>query len=57
LEKLDFSDSEAAMRELNGIEAILESHFTYEERKIVSALNSLHDPSWTDSEPEFLRSD
>jgi hypothetical protein len=56
LEKLDFSDSTTAMRELNGIEAILESHFTYEERKIVSALNSLGSPWWTSS-PDFLRSD
>jgi hypothetical protein len=57
LEQLDFSDFEEATRELNGIEAIIESHFTYEERKIVAALNSLKDPEWTDSQPEFLRSD
>jgi hypothetical protein len=57
LEKLDFSDSAAATRELNGIEAILESHFTYEERKIVKALDSLDNPEWTDRRPDFTRSD
>jgi hypothetical protein len=34
-------DPEATGRELDGLAAILESHFVYEEKKIVEALNSL----------------
>lgn len=57
LEKLDFTDPADAMREFNGIEAIIESHFGFEERKIVQALNQLNRPEWTESAPEFLQSD
>ncbi len=53
LEQLDFTDQAEAQRELNGIEAIMESHFAYEERKIVEALNALDIPEWDN--PEFLR--
>ncbi|MCE7006243.1 hemerythrin domain-containing protein [Kibdelosporangium philippinense] len=46
LETLDFTNKQEAQRELNGIEAIMESHFAYEERKIVEALNAMENPSW-----------
>ncbi|MDP9869631.1 MULTISPECIES: hemerythrin domain-containing protein [Streptosporangium] len=36
--------------ELDGLAALLESHFGYEERRIVSALNSLNARSWTAAE-------
>ncbi|MBP2323026.1 hypothetical protein JOF56_003411 [Kibdelosporangium banguiense] len=54
LEQLDFTDPEDSLRELNGIEAIIESHFAYEERKIIQALNELNAPEWTADQPKFL---
>ncbi|MBE1465301.1 hemerythrin domain-containing protein [Kibdelosporangium phytohabitans] len=44
LEDVDFTDRPNALREINGVEAIMESHFTFEERKIVDALNSMEFP-------------
>jgi hypothetical protein len=40
--------------ELDGLSALLESHFVYEEKRIVSALNSLDAPDWHAAKPEFL---
>ncbi|MEV0199891.1 hemerythrin domain-containing protein [Nonomuraea sp. NPDC050691] len=40
--------------ELDGLAALVESHFTYEERKIVAALDTLRAPEWTASPPAFL---
>lgn len=47
-------DRVAILRELDGIEVLLELHFFYEEKKIVTALNSLDLPEWRDSTPAFL---
>ena len=52
LADIDFTDQQAALREINGVQAIVESHFTFEERKILDALNSLDDPGW--DSPQFL---
>ncbi|WP_344582583.1 hemerythrin domain-containing protein [Nonomuraea roseoviolacea] len=41
--------------ELDGLAALMESHFTYEERKIAAALDSLDIPGWHDAPPAFLR--
>ncbi|MDW5326050.1 hemerythrin domain-containing protein [Plantactinospora sp. KLBMP9567] len=43
--------------ELEGLSAIMETHFTYEERKLVSVLNSLDLPDWRRDRPTFLHSD
>ena len=43
--------------ELDGLKAIMESHFGYEERSIVKALNALSDQEWTGEPPAFLRTD
>ncbi|WP_206068112.1 hypothetical protein [Nonomuraea composti] len=40
--------------ELDGLAALVESHFTYEERKIAAALNALDVPEWSDAPPAFL---
>ncbi|GAA2632445.1 hemerythrin domain-containing protein [Actinomadura fulvescens] len=50
-------DGEAAKvrAELDGLAAIMESHFTFEERRIVSALDELKVPGWAESRPDFLR--
>ncbi|MFI7637650.1 hemerythrin domain-containing protein [Nonomuraea sp. NPDC049400] len=62
LQKLldDLGNNNAAVQprhvqaELDGLAALLESHFTYEERKIVAALNALDAPGWEDAPPAFL---
>ncbi len=41
--------------EVAGLAAIVASHFAYEERTIVEALNRLDVPEWRDDPPEFLR--
>jgi hypothetical protein len=43
--------------ELDGLRAILESHFGYEERTIAEALNELNAPGWAAEPPAFLRID
>jgi hypothetical protein len=43
--------------ELDGLKAILESHFGYEERSIVEALNTLNAREWSNEPPAFLRTD
>lgn len=44
---------EAAARHLDGLAAILESHFAFEERKIAVALDGLRNPGWGPN-PDFL---
>ncbi|MCN9243718.1 hemerythrin domain-containing protein [Streptomyces sp. RY43-2] len=44
-------------REIDGLAALMETHFVYEEKRIVSALNALDIPAWHDTPPAFLRSD
>ncbi|MBM7785696.1 hemerythrin domain-containing protein [Tenggerimyces flavus] len=51
---LDTGDRVAIGRELDGIAVLLESHFFYEEKKIITALNSLHVPEWERERPAFL---
>ena len=41
------SDPGALVRELDGMTAILESHFSYEERRIAKALDTLGPQAWT----------
>ncbi|MFJ8913192.1 hemerythrin domain-containing protein [Amycolatopsis sp. NPDC102389] len=41
-------------RELDGLTAIMETHFRYEEKRIVEVLNSLDMPEWQESKPSFL---
>ncbi|GAA3211170.1 hypothetical protein [Nonomuraea helvata] len=43
--------------ELDGLSAIMESHFAYEEREIVTALNRLDVPGWHRDVPRFLRTE
>jgi hemerythrin-like domain-containing protein len=54
----DNSDPDAAKQvrdELEGLTALLESHFGYEERRIVSALNSLAPTALASTSPAFVR--
>ncbi|MGK5557384.1 hemerythrin domain-containing protein [Actinomadura kijaniata] len=41
--------------ELDGLMAIVESHFRYEERSIVETLDALDVPEWAGERPAFLR--
>ncbi|XVQ11732.1 hemerythrin domain-containing protein [Spirillospora sp. CA-255316] len=49
------TDPVEARRELDSLAALMETHFVYEEKRIVSALNALDVPDWDRSRPEFLR--
>lgn len=51
------AQGERVRDELDGISALLESHFRYEEKRIVAALNALDAPRWRESRPDFLRRD
>jgi hypothetical protein len=43
--------------EVDGLMAIVDSHFGFEERSIVDALNALDLPAWKADPPAFLRTD
>jgi len=51
------SDPTEFRRELDGLAALVETHFTYEEKRIVAALNALNVPSWHRTRPAFLLTD
>ncbi|MCS7480656.1 hemerythrin domain-containing protein [Umezawaea endophytica] len=40
--------------ELEGLSAIMETHFTYEEKKLLTVLNGLDVPGWRAERPDFL---
>lgn len=48
------ADPAGVRRELDGIAALMETHFVYEEKRIVSALNALDVPDWDRTRPGFL---
>lgn len=55
---LDQETDPAVVRsELDSLAALMETHFVYEEKRIVSALNALNVPGWDRSRPGFLLSD
>ncbi|HWO60059.1 MAG TPA: hemerythrin domain-containing protein [Umezawaea sp.] len=43
--------------ELDGLSAIMETHFTYEEKKLITVLNDLDVPGWRAERPNFLLHD
>ncbi len=49
------TDPVEVRRELDSLAALMETHFVYEEKRIVSALNALDVPGWHGSRPAFLR--
>ncbi|MFA7761433.1 hemerythrin domain-containing protein [Streptomyces sp. NPDC048723] len=51
------SDPTEFRRELDSLAALIETHFVYEEKRIVAALNALDVPSWDRSRPAFLLTD
>ncbi|MFB9678923.1 hemerythrin domain-containing protein [Streptosporangium vulgare] len=56
-------DPVTARREIDSLAALMETHFVYEEKRIVSALNELNTPDisnisdWNRSRPDFLLTD
>lgn len=51
----DEVEAQRVRRELDGLAAIMESHFAFEERQITAALNELKAPGWAESPPDFLK--
>ncbi len=51
------ADPLAVRTELDSLAALMETHFRYKEKKIVSALDALDVPAWEGSVPDFLRTD
>ena len=51
------TDPVEARRELDSLAALMETHFVYEEKRIVAALNELDAPDWDRSRPDFLLTD
>jgi hemerythrin-like domain-containing protein len=51
---LDPERARDARTELDSLAALLETHLTYEERRLAAALNSLRLPDWEASPPGFL---
>jgi hemerythrin-like domain-containing protein len=49
------SEARRVRAELDGLAALLESHFVYEEKRLAAALNSLTVPDWNSPGPDFLR--
>jgi hypothetical protein len=48
--------TEARVRaEMEGLAAIMETHFVYEEKKIVAVLNAMDVPQWRSEPPAFLQ--
>jgi hypothetical protein len=50
-------DSVEVRSELDSLAALMETHFVYEEKRIVSALNALNAADWNRSRPDFLITD
>lgn len=53
----DPATSARVRAELEGLTAIMETHFGYEERKLASVLNATEQPDWRGQTPDFLRTD
>ncbi|GAA0963927.1 hypothetical protein GCM10009550_60610 [Actinocorallia libanotica] len=51
------ADPREVQLELDTLAALMETHFTYEEKRLVAALNSLDIPDWDLSPPAFLHKD
>lgn len=43
--------------DVGGLTALLESHFVFEEKRVVAALNAIVAPAWRREEPDFLSTD
>ncbi|AJC53004.1 hemerythrin HHE cation binding domain-containing protein [Streptomyces sp. 769] len=50
-------DPAKVRREMDSLAALMETHFVYEEKRIVAALNALNVPDWEGSMPDFLLTD
>lgn len=50
----DRVEAQRVRGELDGLSSLLESHFVYEEKQLVAALNALDMPDWDAAEPSFL---
>jgi hemerythrin-like domain-containing protein len=51
------TDPAEVRREMDTLAALMETHFVYEEKRILTALNALDRPSWEVVAPDFLLTD
>lgn len=51
----DPTTSARVRAEMEGLSAIMETHFSYEEKKLLAALNAMDVPGWAADRPTFLR--
>lgn len=50
--------AEASVRaELNALSSVMQTHFIYEEKKLISVLNGMNVPGWRERPPAFLLHD
>jgi hypothetical protein len=56
-ELLETMDPVRVRGELDSLAALMETHFVYEEKRIVAALNELDVPGWDRRTPDFLLAD
>lgn len=56
-ERPDPATATRVRAELEGLSALMETHFSYEEKKLISVLNGLDVPQWRAERPAFLRHD
>ncbi|BAL90268.1 hypothetical protein AMIS_50480 [Actinoplanes missouriensis 431] len=56
-EKPDPAAAAPVRAELEALSAILQTHFIYEEKKLISVLNGMDVPEWRADPPAFLRHD
>ncbi|WP_440088700.1 hemerythrin domain-containing protein [Streptosporangium sp. LJ11] len=53
-EKPDPATASKVREEVAALSAIMQTHFIYEEKKLVSVLNSMDVPEWRENRPDFL---
>ncbi|GAA0391680.1 hypothetical protein Acor_18250 [Acrocarpospora corrugata] len=56
-EKPDPTTASKVREEVTALSAIMQTHFIYEEKQLISVLNSMDVPEWHENRPDFLQID
>ncbi|MDH2426010.1 hemerythrin domain-containing protein [Sphaerisporangium sp. TRM90804] len=56
-ERPDPATAAKVREEVTALSAIMQTHFIYEEKKLISVLNSMDVPEWRENRPAFLLTD
>ncbi|MEO3884371.1 hemerythrin domain-containing protein [Nonomuraea sp. B5E05] len=56
-EQPDPATAAEVREEVGALSAVMQTHFIYEEKKLISVLNSMDVPEWRDQRPDFLLTD